>query len=123
MPYCFSIFTEFSLKFAVIPVDLNSILYMNEMTLARFHAMFGNTQKAAFYQKQAQQRKQAVQVRGRNPHYNNNMELFRLSFGTRKNFSGTILLLMKEKAIITSILPTMCHCLLTVTTWTIPHCK
>ncbi len=45
----------------IIPVDLNSLLYYLETTLARAYKGQNNAEKAAFYQQAAQRRKAAIQ--------------------------------------------------------------
>ncbi|EGG17928.1 Trehalase precursor [Cavenderia fasciculata] len=44
----------------IVPVDLNSILYRNELTLARFHLALGNSPMHAYYKNQASQRAKAI---------------------------------------------------------------
>ena len=44
----------------IIPVDLNSMLYANELQLAKWHGSLGDPGKSQFYVKNAQQRKQLM---------------------------------------------------------------
>lgn len=43
------------------PIDLNSILYGNEIRYARWHAHFGNKEKAEFYENAAQKRAELIE--------------------------------------------------------------
>eukprot|EP01133_Synstelium_polycarpum_P019160 gene19160-22952_t len=45
----------------IVPVDLNSILYKNEKSLAAIHFGLGNTDQYEYYMKQAKQRSSAIQ--------------------------------------------------------------
>jgi len=54
-------YTTIRTKF-VIPVDLNSILYMNEEVLRSWNLIAGNKQQAMYFQQQATQRRQAIQA-------------------------------------------------------------
>ncbi len=45
----------------IIPVDLNSLMYHMEMTLAEAWKVKGNTKKAAFYRKRAKKRRKWIQ--------------------------------------------------------------
>lgn len=52
----------------IVPVDLNSLLYHYEKTLARAYQLKGNTAKAAEYTKRAKERKIAIQKYCWDPH-------------------------------------------------------
>jgi alpha,alpha-trehalase len=45
----------------IIPVDLNALLYNQEVTLARGYALKGDAEKQAYYQQRAEQRKAALE--------------------------------------------------------------
>ncbi|KAL1917459.1 uncharacterized protein VTP21DRAFT_3852 [Calcarisporiella thermophila] len=46
----------------IVPVDLNSVLYMNERLLSGWHREGGDGKKAAFYDKQAKERRNAMEA-------------------------------------------------------------
>ncbi|GAB2778431.1 alpha,alpha-trehalase TreA [Halomonas shantousis] len=53
---------------AIVPVDLNSLLYHLETTLARAHALAGHETRAQAYRERADNRRHAIQTRLWNPH-------------------------------------------------------
>jgi alpha,alpha-trehalase len=52
---------------AILPVDLNSIMYMNERRLAAFHMLLNDTAQANYYTQQAERRLVAIQKYFWNP--------------------------------------------------------
>ncbi|KYQ89897.1 Trehalase precursor [Tieghemostelium lacteum] len=54
----------------VLPVDLNSILYLNEKTLSDFHFYMGNLTQKEYYSQQADLRAEAIQYVLWNPEIN-----------------------------------------------------
>jgi len=96
----------------IIPVDLNCILYLNELTLSRFHTFLGDLQQAQFYEGQYTQRLNAIQEilwdpvdlswhdynyvnKSLNPNfYPSNLLPFWAGAYDREQFNSTVLLVM-----------------------------